>query len=77
MTGDGAPERLLSTVDAARRLRMQPATLKAWRFRRQGPSYILVSARCVRYRQRDLDAWVAGRRVEHDGTRLIPAARAP
>jgi hypothetical protein len=51
---DLSDERLLSPVEAARRLRMQPTTLKAWRLRRWGPSYIAVSRQCIRYRESDL-----------------------
>jgi hypothetical protein len=72
---DASDERLLSPLEAARRLRMQPATLKAWRLRKQGPNYIFISARCVRYRECDLDSWIRQHRVEHDATGLSPAAR--
>jgi hypothetical protein len=63
---DSADEQLLSPVEAARRLRLQPRTLKAWRLRQQGPPYIVVSRQCVRYRARDLNTWVAAHRVAHE-----------
>jgi hypothetical protein len=74
---DLSDERLLSPVEAARRLRMQPTTLKAWRLRRWGPSYIAVSRQCIRYRECDLNAWVAAHRVEHEWDGMLPAGRAP
>jgi hypothetical protein len=69
--------RLLSPVEAARRLRMQPTTLKAWRLRRWGPSYIAVSRQCIRYRECDLNTWVEAHRVEHEREGMLPAGRAP
>ena len=74
---DPSSERLLSPVEAARRLRLQPATLATWRLRGQGPSFIAVSSRCVRYRESDLVAWIAAHRVEHEREGMLPAGRAP
>jgi len=76
-TSDLSNGRQLSPVEAARRLRMQPTTLKAWRLRRWGPSYIAVSRQCIRYRECDLNAWVAAHRVEHEREGMLPAGRAP
>ena len=76
-SSDVSDERLLSPVEAARRLRMKPTTLKSWRLRRWGPSYIAVSRQCIRYRQCDLSAWVAAHRVEHEREGMLPAGRAP
>ncbi|NJL27402.1 MAG: helix-turn-helix domain-containing protein [Thermoanaerobaculia bacterium] len=49
---------LLTSVEAARHLGFSPRTLENWRLSGAGPAYLRVSARCVRYRQSDLDAWV-------------------
>ena len=57
-------ERLLSQNEAAEFLRIQPRTLEAWRARGGvGPKFIRYSARCVRYRLGDLQAWVVSRQV--------------
>ena len=52
---------LLNQTQAAARLGLAPRTLAAYRFKGGGPRYIRISARCVRYRPADLDAWVADR----------------
>jgi len=43
-------------------------TLAQWRSQRRGIPYVKISRNCVRYRQSDLDAWLAERivRVEQD-----------
>lgn len=56
-------ERLLSQNEAAEFLRVQPRTLEAWRQKLIGPRFIRHSARCVRYRVGDLQAWVVSRQV--------------
>ncbi len=43
-------------------LDLSPRTMQAMRQRGGGPQYVLISARCVRYRRADLRAW-ADRRV--------------
>ncbi|MFN2123952.1 MAG: helix-turn-helix transcriptional regulator [Candidatus Promineifilaceae bacterium] len=59
--GDFAPDSLIDTPTAARLLSYSPATLNAWRNRKQGPSYIKVSGTSVRYRVCDLEEWVNSR----------------
>jgi hypothetical protein len=57
-------EKLLSPTQAAEILGIQPRTLEFWRQRGGvGPKFIRYSARCVRYRLSDLQAWVASREV--------------
>jgi hypothetical protein len=71
---DLSDERLLSPLQAAQRLNLRPTTLKSWRLKNWGPSYIVISRQCVRYRESDLNTWLASHRVEPAG---IPEARAP
>ncbi len=52
---------LLRQEDAARILDLTPRALEAWRHKGGGPRYIRISARCVRYRRADLQAWIAER----------------
>ena len=39
--------------------------LQNWRHRGGGPHFVKVSARSVRYRKRDLLAWIEDRTVKH------------
>ena len=52
---------LLDTIRAARYLNLSPRTLEKRRCNGEGPPYIFISRRCVRYRQEDLDNWIASR----------------
>lgn len=52
-------ERLLNTRDAARLLGLRPATLEAWRTRRSDVlPFVRLTARTVRYRVSDVDAFI-------------------
>ena len=55
---------LLTTKEAAGSLGLAEHTLRMWRYECRGPAFIRLSARAVRYRREDLDAWVEGHRVE-------------
>ncbi len=55
------PDALLYTVEAAFLLGLSPRTLEALRLRGGGPPYIQVTPKAVRYRRRDLDAWLDAR----------------
>lgn len=55
---------LLNEVQAADRLNLSIRTLQAWRSRGYGPVFIR-AGRAVRYRPRDLTAWLDQRAVEH------------
>ncbi|WKZ83185.1 MAG: helix-turn-helix domain-containing protein [Acidimicrobiia bacterium] len=51
-------DRLLSTEEAATYLNCSQQTLRNWRVQGRGPTAVKVGAFLVRYRQRDLDAWL-------------------
>lgn len=55
------PGALLYTVEAAFLLGLSPRTVEALRLRGGGPPYIQVTPKAVRYRRRDLDAWITAR----------------
>ena len=55
------PDALIYTVEAAFLLGLSPRTLEALRLRGGGPPYIQVTPKAVRYRRRDLDAWLDAR----------------
>ena len=54
-------EGLLTEVEAAKRLSCAPRTLQGWRTKGTGPRFVLVTARCVRYRIEDLDEFIESR----------------
>jgi hypothetical protein len=51
------PDALLSEVQAADVLNLSIRTLQAWRVRRAGPAFVR-AGRAIRYRRRDINAWV-------------------
>ena len=51
------PDALLRPSQVAQLLGLRPSALDAWRHRGRGPRFVRVSARCVRYRRRDLVSW--------------------
>jgi len=60
--GDGVNNNsLLTEKQTSRLLGFSVRTLQAWRVRGGGPRFVKVSARCVRYRQSDLDRWIEER----------------
>lgn len=52
---------LFSEKHAARYLNLSPRTLRNWRTRGGGPPFVKISGRCIRYRMKDLDAWMNSR----------------
>jgi predicted DNA-binding transcriptional regulator AlpA len=55
--------RLLTAEDVAEVTRLSVETLAQWRSQGRGVPYIKVGRNCVRYRQCDLDGWLAERIV--------------
>ncbi len=60
--------KLLTAIEVAEITGLSVETLAQWRSQKRGVPYVKVSRNCVRYRQIDLDQWVAGHivRVEVD-----------
>jgi excisionase family DNA binding protein len=54
---------MLTTHEAASYLRLSPRTLERLRVSGTGPKHCRLGRRSIRYRQQDLDAYVAGRVV--------------
>ena len=50
-------DRLITETEAAEFLNFSISTLRNWRVKGQGPEFIKVSQRTVRYRRRELNAW--------------------
>ena len=61
-----APSRLLSTEEVAEQTGLSVETLAQWRSQKKGMPYVKISRNCVRYRQSDLDGWLAERIVHTD-----------
>lgn len=63
--GEGYPlgylDQLVCEKDAAEFLGYTVRALQNWRLRGGGPQFVKVSARSIRYRRRDLNAWVEAR----------------
>jgi len=54
----GREAELLATAEAARRLGIGVSTLEKMRAQRRGPPFVRFGGNIVRYRLKDLDAWV-------------------
>lgn len=68
MSEEATPEyldRLINEYEAADFLGYSVRALQNWRVRGGGPRFVKVSSRSVRYRRRDLLAWVELKTVEH------------
>ena len=50
-------DRLITETEAAEFLNFSISTLRNWRVAGQGPEFIKISQRTVRYRRRELNAW--------------------
>ncbi len=61
-------DRLIDEKQAASYLRYSVRALQNWRVRGGGPIFIKVSGRSVRYTRRDLQVWIAGKRVANTTT---------
>ncbi|MCB9480026.1 MAG: helix-turn-helix domain-containing protein [Planctomycetaceae bacterium] len=64
MKSEDSKQIVLSETQAAQRLALTPRALQAWRYQGRGPKFVRISARCVRYRVEDLDAWLEARIVQ-------------
>ena len=58
---DHDPLALLTEADAAKLLRFTPRFLQARRVRGDGPNFIWISSRAIRYRRIDILAWIEAR----------------
>lgn len=52
------PDELYVERQAAQLLKVSEKTLQYWRLIGSGPKFVRISKRCVRYRRRDLIAWI-------------------
>jgi predicted DNA-binding transcriptional regulator AlpA len=66
VTATANTSRLLSPDDVAGQTGLSVETLAQWRSQRRGPNFVKISRNFVRYRQSDLDGWLAERIVRTD-----------
>jgi excisionase family DNA binding protein len=59
----GVMTKLLTTDDVAEMTGLSPETLAQWRWLRKEIPFVRLGKKCVRYRQSDIDAWLAKRLV--------------
>jgi excisionase family DNA binding protein len=52
------PDQLMNTRELADYLRINPATVYRWRHSKEGPPPTRLGSKAVRYRRRDVDAWL-------------------
>jgi len=56
-------QKLLTTDEVAEITGLSPETLAQWRWLKKEIPYVRLGKKCVRYRQTDIDAWLAKRLV--------------
>lgn len=63
-SAEAAPmARLLTTKDVAEMTGLSPETISQWRWLKKEIPFVRLGKKCVRYRQSDIDAWLAKRVV--------------
>ena len=55
----------LSETHAAEYLSLSKKSLQRWRFNRQGPPYVKLNMKTIRYQREDLDQWMKDRLVSN------------
>jgi predicted DNA-binding transcriptional regulator AlpA len=55
---------LLTTRQVAQRLGLADSTLREWRMKLVGPRFVKLNARCIRYDERDIEAYVEARKYD-------------
>ena len=66
VTATASSSGLLSPEDVSALTGLSVETLAQWRSQRRGPNFVKISRNFVRYRQCDLDGWLAERIVRTD-----------
>ena len=54
---------LMNEKQVAEFLGVTVYALRRWRFEKRGPDFIKLEARLVRYRQEDIEAWLAAQQI--------------
>jgi len=61
--GEGRVLKLLTTEEVANLTGLSPETLAQWRWLKKELPFLRIGKKCVRYRQSDIDSWLAKRLV--------------
>lgn len=64
------PDMLLDTTQTAALIGVKCNTVEHWRMTGEGPEFVPISARCVRYRRGDVLRWIDERRVASTSGRI-------
>lgn len=59
-----SPDDLLTTKEVSEQYSFAVATLRNWRWKRQGPTFIRAESKAIRYRRSDIEQWLKRSRVE-------------
>ena len=59
--GANEPDHLVRQEEAAALLSVTARCMENWRHRGEGPKFVKISARCIRYRHIDLKEWIEQR----------------
>ncbi|WP_082735579.1 helix-turn-helix domain-containing protein, partial [Polycladidibacter stylochi] len=62
---------LIPEKHAAEFLGYTARALQNWRLRGGGPAYVIISARAIRYRRKDLIAWAEALTVRHSSEHAL------
>lgn len=65
--------KFLTTEEAAGLLGLSRKTLERWRLTGEGPKFVRLSSRCVRYREADLDEWASTRTYSSTSAATVAA----
>lgn len=57
------PRALLDETEVAERLNVSIGTVQNWRTRKEGPRYVKLGKRAVRYRPEDVESFIEGERA--------------
>lgn len=57
---------------AAEYIGMSDSTLRGWRAKGKGPRFYRVSERLIRYRVKDVDAWIEARMSDQPNNKVKP-----
>ncbi|MCP4203757.1 MAG: helix-turn-helix domain-containing protein [bacterium] len=70
-TGARDPQALLNQAQTASLIGVSERTLECWRWKGNGPAFVKISSRAVRYRRQDIEQWVS-ERIQHSTSEELP-----
>ena len=65
------PSALLNQSQAASLIGVSERTLECWRWKGNGPAFVKISSRAVRYRRQDIEKWVS-ERIQRSTSEELP-----